>query len=131
MSRPDSARHAQAILDAWKRRDTDGFTHQLEQTVAFCALPGGETGEAERRELLAEVAGEMLRGIDQRPGHSGTDASGVCLDLLRHLAGREHHRSGGPLRPAARPPMVRRGARFACQPLRAGSFAGSSRHSSI
>ena len=75
-----------AILDAWKQRDLDLLSFELDQADAFCRLPTDTSVETERQELLSEVTAHIRQSLGlaqtrfRRPEFAETD-----LLLLMHL----------------------------------------------
>jgi hypothetical protein len=77
----DSSYQAKAILGAWRTGDEQRLREELERAQrTTCDVM--DSGEAERRELLSEIARE-LRASNQP---LTSDASEVCCNLLEHLA---------------------------------------------
>jgi hypothetical protein len=77
----NSSYQAQAILGAWQAGDTERLREELDR-VRGAGYEPFDSGEAERLELLSEIARE-LRALNQP--FSG-DSSQICCDLLQHLA---------------------------------------------
>jgi len=77
----DSSYQAKAILGAWQAGDEERLREELERVKsAKCEV--FDSGEAERMELLAEIARELRTSNQPLSG----DSSQVCCDLLEHLA---------------------------------------------
>jgi hypothetical protein len=77
----DSSYQAKAILGAWQAGDEERLREELDRVKrAKCEV--FDSGEAERMELLAEIARELRTSNQPFTG----DSSRVCCDLLQHLA---------------------------------------------
>jgi hypothetical protein len=77
----DSSYQAKAILGAWQAGDETRLREELDR-VKRVKCEGFDSGEAERMELLAEIAHEL--GASNQP--FAGDSSEVFCNLLEHLA---------------------------------------------
>ena len=77
----DSSYQAKAILGAWQAGDTQRLREELER-VQQVECDVVDSGEAERMELLSEIARELRMSNQPLTG----DSSQVCCNLLEHLA---------------------------------------------
>jgi hypothetical protein len=74
------ARCAAGILQAWRGNDVERLNANLASAAAI--EPPDDPDECERAELLSSIAADMQDMI----ASGRTEGSGVCLNLLRHLA---------------------------------------------
>jgi hypothetical protein len=82
----ESARQADYILRAWSERDQPRLQAELDRILASSSPEPLPSGEAERRELVRGIAGEIRRQQGRRaPGGPGCERMDVCLALLQHL----------------------------------------------
>ncbi len=77
----DSSYQAKAILGAWQAGDEQRLREELDR-VKGVKYEAFDSGEAERLELLSEIARELRTSNQPFSG----DSSQVCCDLLEHLA---------------------------------------------
>lgn len=77
----DSSYQAKAILGAWQTGDEERLREELDR-VKRTKCEVLDSGEAERLELLSEIAREL--GTSNQPFTN--DSSQVCCNLLEHLA---------------------------------------------
>jgi hypothetical protein len=77
----DSARQAEAILQAWQKGDQAQLESEMD-AVSQLARSATDTNELERLEVLGCIANE----IRKNPRPAGDPGMEVCRELLRHLA---------------------------------------------